>query len=768
DSKKPVYFIDTPPPFPTGEFHMGGVLNWSYIDFSARFHRMRGYNVLFPQGWDCHGFPTEVKVEKKHGRNLSRAEFREKCLEWTHDVVSTMKTQMRQMAFSIDWNYEYYTINPEYYKVVQYSLLKMFEQKLVYHAQHPVLWCPTCASAITKAETEETQRETVFNYLKFECASAVDGVLLIATTRPELLHACVAVFVHPSDARYSALVGKTAVTPLYNKEVPIVADVDVDKEFGTGVVMVCTFGDKSDVVWTYRHKLSVIEAMDGRGRLKNSGLYDGIAGHSAKLKIIEDLQQKGFVEKQEKLVQTVKLHDRCKKPIELLNSLQWFIKLKGVEDKVKQAASSMEWYPEHAYQLLADWADGLEWDWCISRQRVFGIPLPFWYCDCCGEVLLPSVESLPVDPAKDKPPVEKCSCGGAFVGEKSICDGWVDSSITPLFVAGWPFDQKKFEHLYPAAVRPQGTDIIRTWAFYTILRCIVLVGAPPFKQVLVNGMVCGEKDGKKMSKSLGNYVEAKDVVARSSVDALRQWAALSGSTGKDNIFYWKDVLFAQGFLNKLWNASKFVEKATVGAADCRPDKLRLSDEWILSKYERLVKKTTDSLRAYDFYSALTSIHSFTWHDLCDNYLEDVKYRVYGDDVDSKQAAQWTLRRVLEGVLRLLAPFAPYSTEEIYSQLYSKGESIHSCKWPDAEEEYLNDGVEKIVGALHEVLSAVRKYKATNALALSEELSSATVIAPETTLKELADVEEEMRNVGRIKTVLFKAKEEGELEVQLSV
>ena len=767
DREKPVYFIDTPPPFPTGEFHTGSTLNWCYIDFAARFHRMNGYNVLFPQGWDCHGFPTEIKVEKKYGRGLSREEFRRHCLDWTHEMVASIKAQMKQMAFSIDWDYEYYTIDEEYYEAVQYSLVKMLEKKLVYHAKHPVLWCPTCASAITKAETEETQRETTLNFLRFKCAATPDGILLIATTRPELLHACVAVFVHPTDERYKKLVGKTAVTPLFGKEVPIMADADVDKEFGTGVVMVCTFGDKADVVWTYRHKLPVIDAMDEQGRLKNAGAYDGLPVHSAKLKIIEDLQAAGLVEKQEKLLQTVKLHDRCKKPIELLNSLQWFIKLKGFEDEVKKAASSMEWYPDHARQLLVDWVNGLEWDWCISRQRVFGIPIPFWYCEKCGKILAPPLEALPVDPAKDKPPKEKCECGGSFIGEKSICDGWVDSSITPLYVAGWPFDEKSFKRLYPAAVRPQGTDIIRTWAFYTIHRCVMLTGIPPFKQVLVNGMVCGE-DGKKMSKSLGNYVEAKDVIARASVDALRQWAALSGSTGKDNVFYWKDVLYAQSFLNKLWNASRFVERACAGFKGRKPEKLRLTDEWILSKYARLVKKVSEDLSKYDFYSAITAIHSFVWHDLCDNYLEDVKYRVYGESDFDKAAAQWTLRKVLDGSLKLLAPFAPYTTEEIYSQLFAlKGESIHSLAWPQAEEEYLNEGVEKIVARLHEVLSAVRKFKASNALALNEELSSALVYAPETVLKELADVEEEIRCIGRIKTVSFNSRE-GALEVKISV
>lgn len=771
---KPAYVIDTPPPFPTGEFHTGSTLNWCYIDFAARFHRMRGYNVLFPQGWDCHGFPTEVKVEKKFGR-LPREEFRKRCLEWTHDMVGSIKTQMKQMAFSIDWKKEYYTIDPAYVAAVQYSLLQMQEKNQVYHKSHPVLWCPHCESAIAKAETEETQRETQLNYLFFDCPSAPNGKLIIATTRPEMLHACVAVFVHPEDARFKSLVGKKCKTPLFGKEVSIVADVDVDKEFGTGVVMVCTFGDKMDVVWAYRHNLEIIDAIDSRGNLINAGNYSGLSSSKGRAKIIEDLQAAGLVERQEKLLQTVKIHDRCKKPTELLNSLQWFIKLKGFEESIREASRSMRWVPDHSRQLMMDWVNGLEWDWCISRQRVFGVPIPFWYCDKCGEVYLPKKADLPVDPAKDKPPKEKCDrngCNGTIVGEKSICDGWVDSSITPLFISGWPNDKKKFERLYPSSIRPQGTDIIRTWAFYSIHRCTQLTGVPPFKEVLVNGMVCGE-DGKKMSKSLGNYVEAKEVIARASVDALRQWAALSGATGKDNIFYWKDVNYAQSFLTKIWNASKFVEKILADYDEKAGLKaeLKMTDRWILSRLNKTVALATKSMEDYDFYSAITAIHSFFWHEFCDYYLEDVKHRVYADlnaggkqAEQSKLAAQRCLHEVLAKSLKLLAPFAPYTSEEIFAQIFASKKSIHVLEWPASEEAYLNENVENIVGTLHSIISQARKHKAAKAIALNSTISSSTIIAPELLLRELADVQEELREVAKMEKIEFKQKDEGELEV----
>lgn len=765
NTKKPFYVIDTPPPFPTGEFHTGSTLNWGYIDFAARYKRMQGYEVLFPQGWDCHGFPTEVKVEKKHGKGLPREEFREKCLEFTKNNIAAIREQMRQMGFSIDWSHEYHTIDPQYHRKVQISLLRMFSDGLIYRQEHPVLWCTYCRSAITKAETEEQENTTMFNYLSFGIAGTKD--FTIATTRPELLHACVAVAVHPSDERYQKLVGSKAVVPLYKKEVPIIADPDVDKEFGSGAVMICTFGDKQDVIWAYRHKLEIIDACDDAGFVKNSGKFDGIQLRASREQVIKQLQAEGVLLEQRPTNQVLKTHDRCKKPIEMLRSTQWFAKIKGNEDRIRAAGNSMNWTPGHAHQLFNDWVDGLEWDWCISRQRVFGIPLPFWYCEKCGNTLAPSEKSLPVDPAKDKPPLEKCKCGGKLIGEKSICDGWVDSSITPLIITGWPDDEKRFKKLYPTAIRPQGSDIIRTWAFYTTYRCLMLTGEAPFRDILVNGMVCGA-DNKKMSKSLGNYVEAKDVIAKTSVDALRQWIALSGSTGKDIVFNWKDVNYAQSFVTKMWNASKFVEKslegydhaaaltAVVEGVSKKPHEelgLSVTDKWILSRLSKLVRKCTDSFNAYDYYGSITAIHAFFWHDFCDYYLEDVKHRVYGTDAKSRLAAQYTLHEVLKTTLKLIAPIAPYTAEAIYLGVGFEKEdgvrSVHESKWPTPQTEFENDSAEQVCDRLHFILAEARKHKASKAMALNEPLARAKISGKESEIRELADYEAELKAIAKI-------------------
>ncbi len=793
DSGKPYYVIDTPPPFPTGEFHMGGVLNWCYIDFAARFKRMSGFEVLFPQGWDCHGFPTEVKVEKKHGKGLTKDEFRKLCLQWTHDVVGTMKPQMKQMGFSIDWTQEYFTIDPQYYRKVQYSLLKMFEKGDVYRAEHPVLFCTYCRSAIAKAEVEEQSRETLLNDLRF---SGVDGApdVTVATTRPELLHATVAVLVHPDDARYKSVVGKQVRVPVHGQAVPILADVDVDPAFGSGAVMVSTFGDKQDVVWAYRHNLKVVKAMDHAGRMENAGPLNGLKGKEAREKVLELAKTEGTLLSQKPLPQSVKIHDRCKHPVEFLSSGQWFIKLKGYENDIRSAAAAMRWTPEHARQLLLDWVEGLEWDWCISRQRTFGIPIPFWYCTDCGTVIAPEEKSLPVDPSHDKAP-HACKCGGTVVGETSICDGWVDSSITPLIISGWPDDQDRFQKLYPVTVRPQGTDIIRTWAFYTTYRCLRLTGQAPFSDLLINGMVLGN-DGKKMSKSLGNYVEAKDVMNKSGVDALRQWAALSGSTGKDNVFYWKDVQYAQSFLNKLWNASKFIQKSldgvdaataetsaskgkkatatkTAKSAKSKADasdapSYSVTDHWVRSRLHKTIRQATESLKHYQYYEALTAIQAFFWHDVCDQYLEDVKHRIYGDDLQSKAAAQATLKEVLDASVRLLAPFSPFITDEIYSDVLGHAESIHHAEWPAFEEDAVQEQYEQIGGFLHDALSQIRKFKAQNAIALNADLASVRIRAAESVCKQMADVTDDLKAVAHAAVVEFEVVENAENQTGLQV
>lgn len=769
-SNKPVYSIDSPPPFTSGALHMGHMLSYSYFDFAARYKRMQGFNVFYPQGWDCQGFPTEVKVEKKFGR-LPRTEFKKRCIEFTLQNIEAMKKQMIQMGFSPDWRYEYRTMDPEYHRKVQFSLLKMYENGHVYRKKHPVLFCTNCQSAIAKAETDEIEHESSLNTLKFTVEQTGEE-LLIATTRPELLHACVAVFVHPESARAKELEGKHAKTPIYGKVVPIILDSDVDKEFGTGAVMVCSFGDKEDVKWIYRHNLPVIEAWTQYGKIQNAGPgYDGLSLNAMREKILQDLTDVKLLLKQEKIKRSIKTHDRCGKPVDFLSTYQWFVKVKDSGEKIIEAAKKMEWIPAFSVQYLIDWAQFIDFDWVISRQRVYGTPLPFYYCEECGEIYVPSKKELPLDPAQTSFSKSECKCGGDIVGEQSTADCWIDSSISPLAIAGWPDgDMNLFEQVYPASLRPQGLEIIRTWAFYTIARCLALTGQPPFKQLLINGSVLGT-DGKKMSKSAGNYEDPDTLLKKYSVDALRQWAALSGAFARDRPFSYKDVERSQSFLNKVWNAAKFTEKALEGYdkktvyEDVAMD-LRMSDKWVLSKLSTLAKESTKWMNAYDYYSTITAIHFFFWHEFCDYYLEEVKYRVYVDkqgkeraSPESKRAAQFVLATALETSLKLLAPFAVFVPEEIYSHLFAEsGVSLHNSSWPVLSEEYINNPVENNVASLHFVLSQARTFKASRGLALNEPLCAAKITAPESELPNFKHFEEELREVARIQQFSFESGE----------
>ncbi len=743
---------------------MGHVLSYAFFDFAARYRRMNGFNVLYPQGWDCQGFPTEVKVEKLHGKEkLTRAEFKKKCIEFTLENIEKMKAQMVRLGFSPDWKHEYRTIDPSYHKKVQFSILQMYEKDLVYRKKHPVQYCTQCQSAIAKAETDDVQRDTKLNYINF----TVDGKQFsIATTRPEMLHACVAVLVNPSDSRFKEFIGKKAVVPLYGKEVPVIADGDVDPAFGTGAVMVCTFGDKTDVTWMYRHSLPLVEAFDEKGLLVNAGEFTGVHVQKCRDKILEKLSSEKILTRQEATSQTVKVHDRCGKPAEFLSSTQWFMKLTGKQDSIKKAAlEDMRWYPQFAVQYLLDWADFIEYDWVISRQRVYGTSLPFWHCEKCTKVYVPKQSELPVDPALHEYSKKQCECGGRIVGETAVADCWVDSSITPLVIAGWP-EKEGWEKLYPATLRPQGLEIIRTWAFYTIYRCLALTGKVPFKDVLINGSVLGT-DGKKMSKSVGNFEDPETLLARFPADSLRQWAALSGAMAKDRPFSYKDIEYASSFLNKLWNAAKFVESANV---DYSPPKaqhelaasFRIADKWILANLNRTIETVTKAMEQYDYYAAINAIHSFFWHSFCDYYLEDVKYRIYENTAD-KTASQFCLNEVMRSTLKLIAPFAPFISEELFHELgFAKNEkvnSIHVSKWPVASDVTLDETSEKLATMLHEIVSQARKYRGSKQIGFNQFIETAEIGLPEEVLASFSAIELDVAKIARIKTLDVSKKTE---------
>jgi len=723
DVEGPVYVIDTPPPFTSGTLHMGHILNHTWIDIAARYKRMRGHNVLLPQGFDCHGLPTELQVEKLGISKEDRERFREACIDWTEKSIEKMKAQFKRLGYSADWSREYRTMSKDHITKVQLSLLKFNDLGLVYRKRHPIHYCCNCGTALAKAELGYIERDGILSYIRL-CVDGIDnGHITIATTRPELMCACVAVMVHPDDERYGNYVGKTARLPLYKREVPIIADENVEMTFGTGAVYVCTYGDEQDLVWQQKYSLPAIVAIDENGRMTEyAGKYKGMTIEECQKQIIEDLKSSGAITKQESITHRVLIHSErsgCQKPIEFIPMPQWFIKVKDKSKDVINAAEKMNWYPEYMFQRLTDWANSLDWDWVISRQRVFGTPMPFWYCEDCDEIIAPLQDGLPVNPAVDGAPIDACpKCNSKNIkGSLDVCDCWVDSSISPLMASNWLSDE--FEKLYPTSIRPQGYEIIRTWLFYTIFRCLILTGEAPFKDVLVNGMVLGE-DGKKMSKSLGNVVAPDEIIDEYGVDPVRQWAAIA-SLGEDYPFELKEIVHGKRFLTKMWNVVRFGMLHRSGA----PGELNIVDKWILSKLNRLVREVTADLDGHEF-KTLQKIRSFAWNELADNYIEMTKYRLYGDDANAKNAARYTLSRVVETVLLLLAPFVPHFAEECYSCIGNS--SIHRCKWPEADESLIDDEAEKGGEVIKEVIGAIRRYKSEKGLPLNAELEKIKIYA----------------------------------------
>jgi valyl-tRNA synthetase len=709
-TEKPVFSIDTPPPYPSsGEFHMGNVLNWTYFDVVARYYRMKGYEVLFPQGWDCHGLPTEVQAEKKYGikkGDIPREEFRNLCIELTRENIKRMKSEILKLGYSIDWSTEYETMSPDYWRKTQLSFILLYRKGLIYRGEHPVDWCPRCQTAIAHAEVEYESRSGELSYILFDDVE-------IATTRPELLCSCVAVAVHPEDERYKNLGGKRVRVPIYGKEVEVLKDSEVDPEFGTGIVMICTYGDRTDVKWVKRYGLEVIQGIDEEGRMTDkAGKYEGMEILECREEIISDLEKSGKLRRREKIQQKVGVCWRCKTPVEILPRAQWFMDVTSWKDEIIKAAERVRWVPDHMRLRLQEWAGSLDWDWVISRQRFFATPIPVWYCGSCGAVRVAEEGEIPIDPSETVPS-SPCRCGKTeWVPERDVFDTWMDSSITCAVHAGWPDFPERFRKAFPADLQPNGTDIIRTWDYYLLVKHLALFGEIPYKTVLINGMVVGE-DGRKMSKSLGNFVTPSEAIEKYGADAVRQWAILGGSPGSDIPFKWKDVIGASRFLQKLWSILRF------SARHVRQEETELmqTDQWILSELNSLILSVTKALDGFKFDSAMRDIRRFAWEVLADEYIELAKWRLYAGDEEKKKAAQNTLFILTHNLARLLAPFLPFFAEELWSVVGSG--SVHNQKWPSPIR--WEPALAKKGKLIKDIVSSIRRYKAARGLPLNHPL-----------------------------------------------
>ncbi len=721
-----VFSIDNPPPTVSGHLHLGHAYSYSQTDFLARFWRMNGYQVFYPMGYDDNGLPTERLVEQREQRTaiqMGRTAFIERCLAISEEAEQEYQAFWQRLGLSVDWRYSYRTIDEWSRRTSQWSFLDLYNKGLVYRREAPTIWCPLCRTAIAQAELNDLERASEFVTLAFTLA---DGTTLpIATTRPELLPACVSVFVHPSDQRYTQLIGSQVRVPWLDFCVPLLADEKVDPSKGTGAVMCCTFGDATDVEWWHIYHLPLTSIIGKDGRMLESA--DELAGLSlaqARQRIISLLEERHLLLKREPVAQSVRVHERCDTPVEYLVTKQWFVRVLDYKEQLLKMGEQIDWQPAHMRERYREWVENLAWDWCISRQRYFGVPLPVWYCRTCGEPCLPTEKQLPIDPTVDQPTLP-CRCGGTtFIPEEDVMDTWATSSLSPQIVGRYLAEPEFYARVSPFALHTQAHEIIRTWAFYTIVQSFHHFQTQPWKTIAISGWGLAGAGGAKISKSRGGGPQApQEMIEHYSADALRYWAASTG-LGKDAIISEEKIKNGLKISNKLWNVARFSERFLL---DVQPPSagaaLTPTDRWLLARLATLIQRATELMRTGEYAAAKSAIESFFWRDLADNYLEFCKERLYGAAGPYQDGARYTLYHALLCMLKLFAPFLPYVTEALYQELFVKHEgalSLHLTAWPQADPSWQSSEAEQVGEILREIATAVRRYKSAAGLALNSQ------------------------------------------------
>jgi len=736
NSKKPIYSIDTPPPTVSGKMHMGHAFGNSQQDFVARYKRMKGYNVLQPFGTDDNGLPTQTliqKMKKVKASMMERKEFMKLCNETLDKELRPKYLQdWKRLGISCDWDASYSTIDDHSRKISQWSFIELFNKDRAYRKEAPVMWCTKCHTAVAQVELKDIEFDSTFNDIVFKVG---DKELVVATTRPELLPACVAVFFHPDDARFKDLEGKEAEVPLMGFSVPIMPDPKADPEKGTGLVMCCTFGDQTDMEWQKIHSLPIKMAIGKNGKMTEiAKKYEGMKIKEARKQIIEDLKEANLLREQKPIKHAVNVHERCDTEIEFIHSKQWFIKYLDLKEEMLGWGNELNWFPPHMKNRYDNWVQGLGWDWCISRQIFFGIPFPVWYCEDCEEIIVAEEKDLPIDPTEDKAPVDKCpACQSSnIVGEKDIINTWATSSLTPTIVKELFHDTPVYEELIknPMSLRPQGHDIISFWLFNTVVKSKLHFNMKPWNDCFINGWMLDPK-GKKMSKSKGNVIEPQGMIEKYSADALRFMAGGS-KLGEDLPFQEKDLVTGVKMTNKLWNASKFSIMHMEDINLKESPKLEILDKWLLSKLHNLVNYSTASFDNHEFSKCKQETEKFFYQVLCDQYLELVKDRLYNPDTrgaEPRKAAQYALYHTLLTSIKLVAPIMPFVTEKIYQEFFKAhegDESIHITNWPEYNEKFIDADAEEAGDLIVDIVSAVRKFKSENKLSLKVDLNKLTI------------------------------------------
>ncbi|MDP7079932.1 MAG: valine--tRNA ligase [Candidatus Undinarchaeales archaeon] len=712
-----VWSIDTPPPYASGKWHLGGAIHYTLIDIIARIKRMKGFNVNFPMGIDRNGLPIEVQAEKEFNvsmRDVPRNDFLRMCKELLDKYEVQIVAMCRALGFSVnslEHDGVYRTDDPGYRALTQETFIEMWKKGLIYESGRPNNYCTDCNTTIADAEIEYATAPTQFVHLRFTVKETGDE-LVIATTRPELLCSCSCVLVHPKDERYAHLPGKHAIVPHYGIEVPIMTHREADPEKGTGVVMICSYGDSTDVRLYRELGMKPVIAIDTYGKMLDvAGEIAGLPVTEAREKIVQILDDDDAIITKVRIKHPTPICWRSKTPIEFIPMPEYYLKQVDHIDTIRDFSKDIEFHPPNSRQLLLDWLDAVTVDWPISRRRYYGTEVPVWYCTKCNEPHVPEPGPY-YQPWKDKPPFDTCTkCGnGGFRGDERVFDTWMDSSISPFFITGYNRNEELFKKAFPCSVRPQGKDIVRTWLYYTLLRGYHLTGKSVFDHVWISGHVVDE-DGRKMSKSLGNITYPDPLIKQYGADALRLFGCLEASLGSDIRFSEERLKGASKYVQKLFNISRFVSMFPL-VEDPADVELQGMDRWALASLNKMVADAEKGYDALDFLFPAVSVRSFTWSVFADIYLEAVKRRAYNSDgefSEAQQKAAWfTLHYCMKTILKVTAPIMPFVTDHVWTTVYAKT-TIHHEAYPEPTE-LAEDAFTDLTGTITQLLSFVWKEK----------------------------------------------------------
>ena len=707
-SKKP-FTIVMPPPNITGQLHMGHALDNTLQDILIRFKRMQGYNALWQPGTDHASIATEVKVTNKlreegiDKEELGREGFLKRTWEWREEYGGRIVSQLKKLGSSADWDRERFTMDEGCSKAVQEVFIRLYEKGYIYQGSRIINWCPVCQTSISDAEVEYEDQAGNFWHINYPIVGT-DKCIEIATTRPETMLGDTAIAVHPDDERYKDLVGKMVLLPIVNKEIPIVADSYVDKEFGTGAVKITPAHDPNDFEVGKRHNLEEINILNDDGTInENGGKFEGMDRYEARKAIVKELEEGGYLVRIENHEHNVGTHDRCHTTVEPMVKKQWFVKMNEMAKPAIEAVKNgdLRFVPGHFDRTYLHWLENIR-DWCISRQLWWGHRIPAYYCDDCGEIVV----------AKETPSVcPKCGCTH-FTQDEDTLDTWFSSALWPFSTLGWPDKTEDLDYFYPTNVLVTGYDIIFFWVIRMVFSGYEQTGKCPFSDVLIHGLVRDEQ-GRKMSKSLGNGIDPLEIIDQYGADALRLTLVTGNAPGNDMRYSEKKIIASRNFANKVWNASRFmlmnIEKADLSNVSL--DDLTPADKWILSKANSLVKEVTDNMENYDFGVAVSKLNDFIWEEFCDWYIEMVKPRLYNEEDTTKAAALFTLKKVLTISLKLLHPYMPFITEEIFCSLQDEEESIMVSDWPVFEEAFDFKAEENEVEIIKNAVRNIRNLRA---------------------------------------------------------